>query len=71
MIWIAISNIISWPVAYYLAEKWLNNFSYRIDISIGIFLFSGLLALLIAMLTVNIRVVKAAYENPVKALRYE
>lgn len=71
MIWIAISNIISWPVAYYLAEKWLSNFSYRIDLGIGIFLFSGVLALLIAMLTVNIRVLKAAYENPVNALRYE
>ncbi|MEE4197421.1 MAG: ABC transporter permease [Bacteroidales bacterium] len=71
LVWITISNVISWPLAYYLAQKWLHNFSYRIDLSIGIFLFSGVLALLIAMLTVNIRVVKAAYENPVKSLRYE
>jgi len=71
LVWILISNIISWPIAYYLASKWLNNFSYRIDITLGIFLLSGLIAFIIAMLTINVRVLKAAYENPVKALRYE
>ena len=71
LIWIVISNIISWPIAYYLAKQWLNNFSYRIDLSVGIFLMSGVLAIFIAMLTVNVRVIKAANENPVRSLRYE
>ena len=71
MIWVIIANIISWPLAYFLATKWLNNFSYKININVGIFVLSGILALLIALIRINLRAIKAAYANPVDALRYE
>jgi putative ABC transport system permease protein len=52
-------------------NKWLQNFAYRINISLWIFLLAGFLALLIALLTVSWQSYKAASKNPVEALRYE
>ncbi len=69
--WVLIANIISWPIAYYVLENWLQSFAYRISINILIFVLSGLLALLIALLTVGYQAVKAASANPVDCLRYE
>jgi putative ABC transport system permease protein len=66
-----LANIIAWPVAYYSMNKWLQNFAYRIDLSLWIFLLSGLIASLIAMLTVSFQSIKAAMANPVDSLRYE
>jgi len=68
---VIISNVIAWPVAYYLMHKWLQDFAYRIDISWWIFVLSGGTALLIALLTVSYQAIKAATANPVEALRYE
>jgi len=69
--WILIANIIAWPVAYYLMNKWLQDFAYRIDITWWVFVLSGGIALLIAILTVAFQAVKAATVNPIKSLRYE
>jgi putative ABC transport system permease protein len=69
--WIAISNIIAWPVAYYFTNRWLENYAYRIEINWWIFILSGGIALLIALLTVSYQAIKAATANPVKSLRYE
>lgn len=69
--WVVIANIIAWPIAYYFMNKWLQNFAYRIDMSWWIFALAGLLALVIALLTVSFQAVKAARANPVEALRYE
>jgi len=66
-----ISNGIAWPVAYYLIKSMLNNYAYRTDISIWIFVFSGMAALVIALLTICARIIRAAYANPVESLRYE
>jgi putative ABC transport system permease protein len=52
-------------------HKWLQNFAYRININIGIFLLAGLSALLIALLTVSWQAIRAARANPVESLRYE
>jgi putative ABC transport system permease protein len=71
LILVALANVIAWPVAYYAMSKWLQNFAYRIDIGLGTFLLAGLLALLIALITVAFQAVKAALANPVEALRYE
>ena len=68
---VAISNVISWPMAYYFMNKWLQNFVYRINLSIWIFILSGLTALVIALLTVSFQSIKAAMANPVDSLRYE
>ena len=46
--WIVIANIIAWPVAYFAMNKWLQNFAYRINIGIWIFIVSALFALIIA-----------------------
>ena len=69
--WIVLANLIAWPLAYYFMNKWLQNFAYRTDISIWIFVISGLTALAIALLTVSYQSIKAARANPVDSLRYE
>ena len=66
-----IANILAWPAAYFLMKYWLQDFAYRIDLSIGIFILSGLAALCSALLTVSYQSVKAATANPVNSLRYE
>ncbi len=66
-----IANIIAWPVAFYAMNKWLQNFAYRIDMTIWPFLLSGFFALMIALLTVSYQAVKAALANPIESLRYE
>jgi len=69
--WVLVANIIAWPVAYLAMNRWLQNFAYRIDIGLGTFILAGVLALVIALLTVGYQAIKAARANPVDALRYE
>ncbi|MCP4724951.1 MAG: FtsX-like permease family protein [bacterium] len=69
--WVLISNVIAWPVSYFLMGKWLENFAYRTDQNFQIFLGSGFLALAMALITVSFQSVKAARKNPVDSLRYE
>ncbi len=69
--WVLVANIIAWPAAYFLADRWLGNFAYRIGISWTTFVLAGLLALLVALITVSFQAVKAALANPVETLRYE
>ena len=69
--WVLIANIIAWPVAFYAMNKWLQDFAYRIDMTIWPFLLSGFSALMIALLTVSYQAVKAALANPIESLRYE
>jgi putative ABC transport system permease protein len=71
MFWVVLSNIIAWPVAYVVMTGWLRNFAYRAPISIFIFVTAGVMALVIAWLTVGYQSVKAALANPIEALRYE
>ncbi len=68
---VILANIISWPVAYFLANEWLKDFAVKIDVGIWIFLPSGLLAFIVAVLTVGYQAVKTALSNPAKSLRYE
>jgi putative ABC transport system permease protein len=69
--WVLVANVVAWPVAYFVANNWLKDFAYRVNISIWIFAASGALALIIALLTVCSHAVKAATANPVDSLRYE
>jgi len=69
--WVLIANVFAWPVAYYIMSNWLRNFAYRTDISIWVFVASGAIALVIALLTVSSHAIKAATANPVESLRYE
>lgn len=68
---VLLANIIAWPVAYYSMNKWLQNFAYRINLSIWVFILSGLSALAVAFLTTSYQTIKAALANPVDSLRYE
>jgi putative ABC transport system permease protein len=68
---VAAANLIAWPVAYLVAQKWLQNFAYHIDVGAGIFALAGGLALAIALLTVSAQAIQAARANPVEALRNE
>jgi putative ABC transport system permease protein len=66
-----VSNVIAWPIAYYLMGKFLNNYAYRTSIAAWIFIVSGMVAVFIALLTVCIKIVRVAHSNPVNSLRYE
>jgi len=69
--WVLISNIIAWPVSYYFAQKWLESFTYKVDISIYIFAIATSLTFIIAIITVFAQAYRAALKNPTKSLRYE
>ena len=69
--WILIANVIAWPVTYFAMNRWLQNFAYRISISLSAFILAGLIVFVIALLTVSSQAVKAARANPIEALRYE
>lgn len=71
VIWVMISLIIACPIAWYAMDKWLQNFAYRININWWVFALTGVVVLIIALLTVSIQSYKAARKNPVEALRYE
>ncbi len=71
MKWVIIANVIAWPIAYYAMNKWLQNFAYKIEVVPWMFLLSGIVVLVIALLTVSFHAIKAATANPVESLRYE
>lgn len=68
---VLLANIIAWPLAYWIMNNWLQNFTYRLSLNLWPFLLSGFLALLIATLTVGYHALIASRTNPVDALRYE
>ena len=68
---VSIAFMIASPLAWWLMNNWLQDFAYRIDVSWWIFLVAGLLALVIALITVSFQAIKAALANPVKSLRTE
>jgi putative ABC transport system permease protein len=59
------------PVAWIAMNKWLESFAYRVNVSWWVFVIAGLIALLIALITVSYQAIKAAIANPVKSLRTE
>lgn len=68
---VVIAIVLAIPLAWYSMNKWLEDFSYRITISPLIFLKAGLIAIVIALITISWQSVKAATMNPVKSLRNE
>jgi ABC-type antimicrobial peptide transport system permease subunit len=69
--WVLIANIVAWPVAYFLLEKLLQNYAYRIPFLWWLYPLALLITLGVALLTVSYQAIKAATANPVEALRYE
>ncbi len=68
---VAFSCLIAFPAAWWAMQKWLQNYTYRIEISWWIFIAAGALAIAIALATVSFQAIKAAIANPVKSLRTE
>lgn len=68
---VLLANVLAWPAAWFLMNRWLENFAYRIDMGPMVFLGAALAALLVAWLTVGGLAARAATSRPVLALRYE
>ena len=68
---LVLSFILVSPVTYYLLRAWLNNFAYRIPINPLLFIAGGVIAFIIALVTISYHTIRSARANPVKALRYE
>jgi putative ABC transport system permease protein len=68
---VGVAILISLPIGWYVMNKWLEDFSYRIEIGFEIFALAAFLAIVVAVLTISYQSIKAALVNPVKSLRTE
>jgi len=68
---VLIANMIAWPLAWFIMDKWLQGFPYRISINPVLFVVAGLLVVVIAFLSVGFQTMKAARVNPARTLRSE
>jgi putative ABC transport system permease protein len=63
--------LIAWPLIYYVAGKWLENFYYRISLGVFSFIAGLIIVLGIAILTISYKIMAAARVNPAQSLKYE
>jgi putative ABC transport system permease protein len=68
---VLIASLIGLPVAWWSMHKWLQDFAYRINISLWVYIIAAIVAVLIALITISFQSLKAALSNPVKNLRSE
>jgi ABC-type antimicrobial peptide transport system permease subunit len=68
---VLVAILVASPVAWWIVNKWLESFTYKIDVSWWMFISAGAIAILIALVTVSFQAIKAAIANPVKSLRTE
>ena len=68
---VLIANVIAFPIAWWIMNNWLEDFAFRVSIGWGIFIAAGMLAAMIALVTISFLSIKAAVANPVKSLRTE
>ncbi|MBX7153006.1 ABC transporter permease [bacterium] len=68
---IVLANIAAWPLAYFFVNRWLEDFAYRKELSIDLFLSAGLITMCLALVTISFQAVKAASANPVQTLKCE
>jgi putative ABC transport system permease protein len=68
---VILSLVLASPIAWYFMSNWLNDFAYRINLSVWVFLLAGSMALLIAFITISFQSIRAAIANPVTSLRSE
>ncbi|WP_339726445.1 ABC transporter permease [Maribacter stanieri] len=68
---VGVAILISLPLGWFAMNKWLEDFSYRIEIGLGVFVLAAVLAIVVAIVTVSYQSIKAAIVNPVKSLRSE
>ncbi|MEO8861113.1 MAG: FtsX-like permease family protein, partial [Ginsengibacter sp.] len=68
---VLIAILIATPIAWYIMSTWLRDFAYKINISWMVFVIAGLVAIIIALITISFQSIKAANANPIKSLRSE
>ncbi|PVY39122.1 ABC transporter permease [Pontibacter virosus] len=68
---VVVAALIAFPIAWYAMQKWLQDFAYRIDIPVWIFLVAGFVAALLAFVTISVQAIKAATSDPVRNLRVD
>lgn len=68
---LALAAVAAWPIGYFIMRNWLQNFAYRTRMGVGIFILSGLVALILTLLTVGYQSVKSAAASPADSIRYE
>ena len=71
IILVSVSALVAWPIVYYWAGKWLENFYYKINPGLFTFVIGLIIALGIAVLTISFRIMRAARVNPAQSLKYE
>ena len=69
--WVFIALILASPLAYWAMQKWLENYSYRIDIGWWVFAIAGMIAIFTSLVTISFQIIKAARANPIDSLRFE
>lgn len=68
---VLIANLLSWPIAYYVMHRWLQDFAYRVGIDWWLFIIASIITFVITVLTISYHSIKAATANPIESLRYE
>jgi hypothetical protein len=68
---VGIAFLIATPISWYLTSQWLQNYPFRIDLNVWIFLAAGVIAFVIALATISVRTIQAALQNPVESLKTE
>ncbi len=68
---VLIASLIAFPLAWWVMNKWLEDFAYRVDVGWWVFALAGSVAILVALFTISFQAIKAAIANPVKSLRTE
>jgi putative ABC transport system permease protein len=68
---VLIANLVAWPVAWYLMNRWLQNFAYRTTFGIWLFLSVAVLSMFIVLATMTAQTVRAALTNPAETLKFE
>ena len=68
---ILLANLVAWPVSWYLSKIWLQNYAYRTDIGVIIFLVATAVSSLMLLLTIGYNTRRLAESNPVNSLNYE
>ena len=68
---VVLANILAWPIAYILMNKWLQDFAYKAPVNWIIFVLAGIISLTIALLTTSYQAVRVALTNPINSIKYE
>ena len=68
---VILALLIALPISFFVLEKWLENFAYKISVQLWVFFIAGAGMILIAFITISMQALRTAMEKPVKSLRWE